>query len=346
MPRIGPENYIPNQIYRLSMTLDNQASDQQTKDTLLKCPHCSSSKKVVRAGFRKTTQSQIQRYKCKSCQKSFSIKPLPRTSYPPKIIFSAISTYNLGHSPIDTIKIINRRFKTQIPKSTLFSWLARYKDICTFARLRKHYTIDPKEIIFSKKFHHQQVYEFKYHKLKLNILGKQFPTLKSYLTSLPDGVDNLLFKDSLRCSDFPFDIPLPKPRIKKYAANNATKIASFGKELAKTNRERHQAIEDFFLINDSATIATEIPVFLTPREAKAHKVSIPRTLTGHIDIIQVRGKKIRILDYKPDAKGDRQTEKQLFLYTLALGERTSAPLTNITCAYFGENGYFQFQPAK
>jgi transposase-like protein len=323
---------------------NNQTPLQSLMAPIPKCPHCGSSKNVVRAGLRKTTQGQVQRYTCKSCQKSFSITPLPRTSYPPKIIFSAISTYNLGHSPTETIKITNRRFKTHIPKSTLFSWLTRYRNICTFFPLRKKYSIDPKDIIFTKKFHHQQVYEFKYHKLKLNILGKQFPNLKSYLTKLPNELDNKLFKSSLRCSDFPFDLPLPKPRIKRYPTNNATKIAGFGKELAKTNRDRHQAIEDFFLINDSATVATEIPVFLTPKEARFHKISIPRTLTGHIDILQVRGKKIRILDYKPEAKNDKQSEKQLTLYTLALGERTTIPLSNITCAYFDENEYFQFTP--
>jgi transposase-like protein len=332
------------------MTLDdqnhqnNQTTDQSTKDTLPKCPHCGSSKKVVRSGFRKTTQGQVQRYTCKTCQRSFSIKPLPRTSYPPRIIFSAISTYNLGHSPTETIKIINRRFKTHIPNSTLFSWLSRYKDICTFFPLRKKYQIVPKDIIFTKKFHHQQVYEFKYHKLKLNILGKQFPDLKSYLTGLTDELDNKLFKDSLRCSDFPFELKSPKPKVTKYTTNNAIKIAGFGIELARNNRERHQTIEDFFLINDSATVATEIPVFLTPKEARSHKISIPRTLTGHIDILQVRGKKIRILDYKPEAKNDKQTEIQLTLYAMALKSRVRTPLSNITCAYFNEDGYYQFTP--
>ena len=135
MPRIGPENYIPNQIYRLSMTQDDQASDIAAKDITPKCPHCGSSKKVVRAGFRKTAEGQVQRYICRNCQKNFSIKPLPRTSYSPKIIFSAISTYNLGYSPLDTIKITNKRFKTHLFKSTLYSWLARYKNICTFHNL-------------------------------------------------------------------------------------------------------------------------------------------------------------------------------------------------------------------
>ena len=345
MPRIGPENYITNQIYRLSMTQNYPTSDLSVKGTNPKCPQCNSSKKVVRAGFRKIAEGQVQRYICRSCQKNFSIKPLPRTSYPPKIIFSAISTYNLGYSPIDTIKITNKRFKTHIPKSTLYSWLVRYKDICTFHNLRKKYQIDPKDIIFSKKFYHKQVYEFKFHKLKLNILGKQYPTLKSYLTDLPKELDNRMFKNGLRCSDFPFELKFKKPKITKYNTNNATKIARFGLELAKTNRERHQAIEDFFLINDSATVAVEIPAFLTQKEARFFGISIPKTLTGHIDILQVRRNRIHILDYKPDAQSDKLAKEQLTLYALSLGKRTNIPPKKMTCAYFDENGYFQLTPS-
>jgi hypothetical protein len=305
------------------------------------CPYCGKSKKVIRYGLRR----RAQQFFCKYCNRSFIPKPLPRVVYPPKIILSAISTYNLGHTLKDTAKIINRRFKSHLSTSTIHSWFVRYTDICTFASLRKHYTIDPKDIIFSKKFYHQQVYEFKFHKLKLNIMGKQYPTLKSYLLSLTSkGIDNKFFKEGLRCSDFPGELNLGPQRTNKVSSNNATKIARFGLELAKTNRERHQAIEDFFLINDSATVAVEIPVFLTHKEARSYGISIPKTLTGHIDILQVRRNRIHILDYKPDAQSDKLAQEQLTLYALALGKRTRIPPKKMTCAYFDENGYFQFKP--
>ena len=51
-------------------------------------------------------------------------------------------------------------------------------------------------------------------------------------------------------------------------------------ELAKTKSERHQKIEEFFLINDSATVAVEVPVYLTEKES-----GIKKPLTGHIDLI-------------------------------------------------------------
>ena len=300
------------------------------------CPSCSSSKDIIRSGRRKG----IQQYLCKACKRSFIYKTLPNASYPPRIILSAISTYNLGHTLENTTKIINRRFKTRLPITTLHSWLNRYKHICTFLPLRRKYSIDPEEIILSKRFHHQQVYEYKFHKLKLNIAGKQFPDLKDYLTSLLSGprLGDNMFMEGTRCSDFPGRLNLPTPRLKKSANNNATKMARFGLELARTNHERHQAIEDFFLINDFATIASEVPVFLTPKEAKSFNISIPRTLTGHIDMIQVRNNKIHILDYKPDREGN--VVNQLLLYAKCLKKRTG--ISNIVCAYFDENEYFQF----
>ena len=57
-------------------------------------------------------------------------------------------------------------------------------------------------------------------------------------------------------------------------------------ELAKTKPERHQKVEEFFLTNDSATVAVEVPVYLTESEFK-------EPLTGHIDLIQVRSNKIQ-----------------------------------------------------
>jgi hypothetical protein len=37
-----------------------------------------------------------------------------------------------------------------------------------------------------------------------------------------------------------------------------------------------------------------------------------------------------------------QTERQPALYAMALESRIRIPFSNITCAYFDENGYFQF----
>jgi ATP-dependent exoDNAse (exonuclease V) beta subunit len=106
-------------------------------------------------------------------------------------------------------------------------------------------------------------------------------------------------------------------------------------ELAKTKSERHQKVEEFFLTNDSATVAVELPVYLTESESGYKK-----PITGHIDLVQVRSNRIHVMDYKPDQSGN--VVNQLQLYAKCLMKRTG--ITNITCAYFDENGYFQFTP--
>ncbi|UCG68450.1 MAG: IS1 family transposase [Thermoplasmata archaeon] len=138
------------------------------------CPRCRFTKQVRKAGFRRAKKGPTQRYKCRECRRYFTPETLPHTSYSPRVILSVISTYNMGFTGEQTRRIINRRFRIQLPNSTLYSWIDGYKDICTFLPLRRKYKIDPTDIIQSKRFLHQQVYEFKFHYLKLNIAGKQF----------------------------------------------------------------------------------------------------------------------------------------------------------------------------
>ncbi|MEE9151613.1 MAG: PD-(D/E)XK nuclease family protein, partial [Thermoplasmata archaeon] len=149
-----------------------------------------------------------------------------------------------------------------------------------------------------------------------------------------------------RCSTLRIDI---KPiRVTKY--NNAPKLAEFVLHLAKTGKDRHEKVQDFMLVNDSATIAMELPVFLesnelTKKEQKAYGIELSDTLTGHIDLLQVRFNQIHVLDYKSNAKKrDLKAAEQVFLYTLALSKRTKTPLKNFTCAYFDDRNYYQFKP--
>jgi len=257
-----------------------------------------------------------------------------------------LSNYNIGYTLEETRKIIRKRFKVDPREPTILSWLKRYQDTCTFVNIRKRYVLDPKTCIKSKKLHHVQVYNLKYHQLKLNFAAKKFPKLRKYITEIFDKCPHNLFRaESPRCSSFKIHI---KPtRITKH--NNATRLAAFAQNLARSNTERHEKVEDFMLVNDSATISTELPVFLHPDELtkdqkEAYGIAIPDTLTGHIDIVQVRYNNIHVLDYKPDAKvTDQSAVEQVFLYALALSKRTKIPIEKFTCAYFDENNYYQFQ---
>jgi hypothetical protein len=271
---------------------------------------------------------------------------IPNTPYPTTLILKSITYFNLGHTLAQTQTTMQRKYRSKIPISTLNNWLKRFEPDLTFIRLRKNYDIDPASAIHSKKFHHQQVYEFKYHTLKTNFSKRFFPQLKTYITSIhktPHFIPNSAFQTGPRASQLRIDL---KPQ-KTSKHNNAPRLAELALTLAKTNRERHQVIENFFLANDSTTIAIEVPVYIKPneltkQEKRDYGLNIEEPLSGHIDIIQQRFEKIHILDYKPDAKkSDKTSAEQLFLYALGLNKRTGIPLRRIVCAYFDENNYFQ-----
>jgi transposase-like protein len=301
------------------------------------CSICESSKNVVKSGKRSLKEDTIQMYLCKTCKKRFSDRKLTHTSYPPKLILSALTYYNMGHTLDMTIRTMRRKYKTKIPMSTLRNWINRYGSELPATKLRKKYDLDPNQTIKTRRLFHPQPYLFKVHTLKLNIKGKQFPHLKRYINYMLNNSMDHIFqsKNILRVSELANEISLPKPNVRSKKDSPACRMTDLALELAKTKSERHQKVEEFFLTNDSATIAVEVPVYLTKSESGYKK-----SLTGHIDLIQVRSNRIHIMDYKPDQSGN--VINQLQLYAKCLKKRTG--LSNITCAYFDENEYFQFTP--
>ena len=105
------------------------------------------------------------------------------------------------------------------------------------------------------------------------------------------------------------------------------------------------------LINDTSTIATEVPVYLAKNDLEFFLrmgFSLPELktpVTGHVDIIQIRNNFIHVLDYKPEA-GKEKPISQLTLYSLALSSRLKIPLKKIKAAWFDEKNYYEFYPLK
>ena len=82
------------------------------------------------------------------------------------------------------------------------------------------------------------------------------------------------------------------------------------------NKLRHETLQRFMLANDSVTVAIEIPIWLDEQDIAAlereHRIvlaprigSAERTITGHIDFLQVRNGAVHVLDYKPDARTNK-----------------------------------------
>ena len=290
----------------------------------IRCKNCSSDE-VIKKGARKGKLQVKQVCFCKSCGSKFTLGESKNKTYPTSIILKSVSIYNLGYDLNQTRLKLEKSDKIKIPISTVSSWINEYKSICTFTRLRKQAIklYKPKNIIHKQTISHIQPYTFKYHKAKLDILTKETPKF----SALKDCID-------------------------KITSNKANELAKLALNLAKNNSDRHTAIQDFMLINDSTTIAVEVPAYLTNWDAGYYRnqkgfifplSNYQTPITGHIDILQIRNGLLHILDYKPDANIQKPIE-QLTLYALALSRKLNLPLYCFKCAWFDENNYYEFFP--
>ena len=326
----------------------------------MKCPYCQSEV-IVKHGKRRLKRTIVQVYKCNTCNKFFADKDVKYKSYDLKTILRTISTYNLGYNLEQTKKEMAKRFKIKIPLSTVRSWIKEYLDTCRFIRLREEAlrSFSQHNMILTQRLQHKQIYEFKLHRGKLSLQAKEllerkFQLLKNYLEfvqtdSFPHHIFTIPDEEvGKRASQLKANLL----KVKKLQKQNlANRLAEFGLILAKTNKERHQAIQNFMLINDSVTIATEVPVYLTSDDIKYFKSkgftfdfeNYRTPITGHIDILQIRNGLIHILDYKPEAEKVNAVN-QLTIYALALASRTKLAVKDLKCAWFDEKNYYEFFP--
>jgi len=315
-----------------------QKQERESEDNL--CPKCGS-REVIHYGSRKTKTGQTTIFLCKDCQAHFTLRPIKHTLYDTATILRTMQAYNSGHSFIDTSKMMRKRFKVKIPPTTIYNWTQRYVKTFPFIQLRKRYVIDPADLIVTRRFQHKQVYDMRLHRLKLNIAAMTFPTLPRYLFYLMKADLGGTFDSNTRCSDFRYE--LPKVNMRTIPKNCATDLTGLAETLANSKKRRHDTVEEFFLINDATTFATEVPVYLTKEEAKRFGLRISEPLTGHIDMLQCRNGRIHIMDYKPD-QDLKNVSGQLNLYAFCLTCRTGIPLARTTCAAFNKDAYAEFLP--
>jgi len=180
--------------------------------------------------------------------------------------------------------------------------------------------------------HHQQVYRFQLHRAKMELLTQptgqsvahnfaDIASLKKYLASIEIHFPHHLFQTTgHRSSKFPIDLHPPITRKE----NHATRTAALVLPTSPNNKKRHETLQRFMLINDSVTLAVEVPVFLTKDDIGYYRSRgfdldfDSAVITGHIDFLQIRNGHIHILDYKPEARKETHAHVQLTIYALAL----------------------------
>ena len=203
---------------------------------------------------------------------------------------------------------------------------------------------------------HGQIYDFKYHRAKTDCILEdtfrhyKFAPLREFLELVTAECPHSVFKETeRRVSEYKGVFNLD--RVKITPRNNfAVKNTRLVMQAVANNKLRHEVLEEFMLLNDSVTVATEVPILIDEDDIRHYqselgfKVPVDLNLiTGHIDLLQIRNGAIHILDYKPSAKKAKPVD-QLTLYALALARLTGLRLFHFKCAWFDEEDYFEFFP--
>lgn len=152
-----------------------------------RCPHCNSTR-LIKKGSRTKKLETVAMMKCKACGRTFTPGPraLRNKTYPLAEILEAITTYNLGHSLSETRERLSSRYGHAVSAATISRWVNQHQELTTYSRLRSAGRLlhGPRRLIRTSKLYHRQVYEFAYHRAKLDLLrtGMLDPFIESRST--------------------------------------------------------------------------------------------------------------------------------------------------------------------
>jgi transposase-like protein len=349
--------YVTNfgQTAEISRNRDMEPSSNRD----MKCPYCLSLN-FVKKGLRQKKREKVQMYLCKNCQKVFTQQITKGKHYPLPAVLQGLSLYHLGYSLEQVCQILKQKDNYDIQPTSISNWIKEFEPLCRFGRLRPYalQKYAPKDMVVSATLAHRQLYQYRFHRAKCDLIisedikHSRFGPLQEFLAMVPGECPHQYFQDGLRASETPLTFSKTQ-MIVRAKQNFANKLCAFVLQSVKENKQRHQALQKFMLANDSVTVATEVPVYLTRDDLEHLKTQLgfemynsdklPKLITGHIDILQIRNGQIHILDYKPNAAKERPIE-QLTLYAMALSRLTGLRLFEFKCAWFDEHDYFEFFP--
>src|SRR5262245_21096726 len=279
------------------------------------CPYCGG-RNLTRRGMRKKKLEIVQLWRCASCKRVFTPGPaaLRNKTYPLRTILTALSDYDLGYTLEETAAHIQKKTGRHISSSTITSWLREYYHQCSYRRLRAAglRRFPAVQTIRSIKLYHRQVYGYAYHRPKLDFVragtlddkrtgDTHFAALADFLESIPRTCPHELFRreddPKARASQARPSFADPSRIIVNSKRNAATEAAGLIIAAVGNNKFRHESPQRFMLINDSVTVAIEVPIWLTEEDMRAlehqHGIElaprvggVERAITGHIDFLQ------------------------------------------------------------
>ena len=313
--------------------------------------------RITREGKRYKKLETVQLWYCHDCDRVFTPQVVQGKRTPLKVILESLCLYYRGETRRRVAQRIKERFGLSVSPRTLSQWLSEYRELTTYARLRSRALtlFTPHTLIRSTRLHHKQVYTYRLHQGKLAlILAEQqhaaFSPVATYLTDMATSCPHALFQEEHRASQAANAFDLAGVEIVE-RQNLAPRIAHLALQAVTHNKRRHDELQRFMLTTDSVTVAVEVPIYLTSADITHMQqhldfhipMDTAATITGHIDVLQIRNGRVHILDYKPGAIHERPIA-QLMVYALALSRRTGLRLFDFTCAWFDDRHYFEFPP--
>ena len=340
------------------MLFDNQKVTEEK--TIGTCPYCQG-KEFIRFGQRLKKFETVQVYYCKKCGKKFTPGLTKHRTFPLRLILDGLTYYNRFNTLEETAQKLTEKYGIKVSLQNISNWLNDFKEYLPFLKMREFIEkkYDKKDILVESKMFHGQIYDFKYHRAKTDLILEgdfkhyKFRPLQEFLELVVAECPHQIFKESTkRASEYKDIFNLDQVKIVR-KDNTAVKNTRFVLQAVANNKLRHELLQEFMVINDSVTVATEVPVLLDKDDVLHYQnqlnFNVPialkdgDVLTGHIDLVQVRNGMIHLLDYKPSAKKEKPID-QLIIYALALSRLTTLRLFHFKCGWFDEEDYFEFFP--
>jgi transposase-like protein len=171
-----------------------------------RCIYCEGTR-ITREGKRYKKLETIQLWYCHDCGRVFTRQIVQGKRTPLKVILESLCLYYRGETRRRVAQRIKERFGIRVSPRTLLQWLAEYRPLTTYARLRSHALtrFTPHTLIRSTRLHHQQVYHYRIHQGKLAYLlntaeHQAFRPIETYLTEMAASCPHPLFQQEHRAS--------------------------------------------------------------------------------------------------------------------------------------------------
>src|SRR5712692_3883992 len=100
-----------------------------------RCPYCTGTN-IIKKGRRVKKFETVQLWYCRHCQKVFTPQLVKHKTYPIRVILEGLMLYYSGKNLTESAQRLRERYGIPVQPRTLQSWIATYRPLTTYGRLR------------------------------------------------------------------------------------------------------------------------------------------------------------------------------------------------------------------